>query len=287
MIKEKIITISISYRNISHYLKLGYDAFLNKNLDIKPEHLPSGSHVRITAICDICHAETSIQYYKYLENMKRCNFYGCRKCSRQKASLTSIERYGVDNYSKTSECKEKVEKTNIEKFGYKTNLISPEYQEKIKEILKDKYGTENFYEITERKNRIPFKLNDIIFNLSHDIIYSEDSYDNSITNNNYSLYKNECTRLTDKNIKKLYKEWNGLDYYTNIDISENFKLDPNDPLYPTIDHKNATYYGFTHNIPVEEISDISNLCITTRHNNSKKRDLTENDFKLNKLNLKN
>lgn len=117
MIKEKVITVSISYRNIGHYLKLGYNAFLNKPLDIKPEHLSSGSHVRITAICDICHSEIIIPYHKYLENMKRCNFYGCRKCSRQKAGLTSIERYGVDNYSKTDEFKERVEKTNIKKFG--------------------------------------------------------------------------------------------------------------------------------------------------------------------------
>ncbi len=138
MIKQDKIKINISYRNITHYLKLGYNAMLNDVLEIDTTHLPFVSHVKIDVICQICNLENKIMYCKYLNNKERHGFYGCRKCSRQKAALTSIDKYGVDNYSKTDEFKRRVEETNLSKYGYKTNLISPEYKESFKKILKDK-----------------------------------------------------------------------------------------------------------------------------------------------------
>ena len=147
MIKNDKIEVFISYRNKTHYLKLGYSPIINENLEIYTKHLPTSSHVKVDVICSICNCESNLRYDKYILNVKRHGFYGCKKCSRQKAAMTSIDRYGVDNYSKTNEWKEKVENTNLKKFGYKTNLLSPIYIDKIKNILKEKYGTENFYNI--------------------------------------------------------------------------------------------------------------------------------------------
>jgi len=132
MIKENKLFVNISYRNKTHYIKLGYDVVLNESLEIDPKHLPSGSHTNITAICDICSSERSLKFHKYVENKSRHGFYGCRKCSRQKAAMTSVEKYGVDNYSKTDEFKKRVEDTNMVKYGYKTNLLVPSEKEKIK-----------------------------------------------------------------------------------------------------------------------------------------------------------
>jgi hypothetical protein len=184
--------------------------------------------------------------------------------------MTSLNKYGVDNYSKTAEWKSRVENTNIEKYGYKTNLISPIYKEKIENILIDKYGTKNHWEI--RKKRKKFKLNTNLLSIIDDVIYSEDLYDENIISNEYKLFRNECRRLTNRNIKKLYEIWDGKDYYDNEDISNNFSLEHNDPNYPTIDHKTSIYYGFKNNIDPKFISDISNLCITKRSINSSKRD---------------
>jgi hypothetical protein len=270
MLKEKKIKIPISYRNYTHYLKLGYAPILNDDLEILIDHLPSSSHVRVDAICENCKSESNIQYHKYLCNKRRYGFYGCKKCSRQKAAMTSLNKYGVDNYSKTAEWKSRVENTNIEKYGYKTNLISPIYKEKIENILIDKYGTKNHWEI--RKKRKKFKLNTNLLSIIDDVIYSEDLYDENIISNEYKLFRNECRRLTNRNIKKLYEIWDGKDYYDNEDISNNFSLEHNDPNYPTIDHKTSIYYGFKNNIDPKFISDISNLCITKRSINSSKRD---------------
>ena len=176
MLKYNKIKVNISYRNYTHYVKLGYDdVVINKYLEIKTEHLPSSSHVKVDVICEICKNENIIIYHKYIMNKKRHGFYGCRSCSRQKAVLTSLEKYGVDNFSKTEEWKNKVEKTNMEKFGYKTNLLNPEYKELIKNRLVEKYGTEEHWKI--RKKRKKMIINDSISEIiNQDIKLSEDLY---------------------------------------------------------------------------------------------------------------
>lgn len=280
MIKNERIEVMISYRNITHYRKLGYSPIINELLLIDTKHLPSNSHFRIDVICEICSKEYNLRYHKYIENRSRHNFYSCKSCSRQKAALTSIDKWGVDNYSKTDEYKKRVESTNIEKYGYKTNLISPEYKSKIREILLEKYGTDKFYQINRIGNssKKKFKLVEDLESLMMYYENSESFYNNEIIEDKYIFYRNEVRRLTRKSLESLMDNWDGLDYYDKEIIEGNYKLDKNDKKYPTIDHKISVYYGFVNNIPPEEISDISNLCITKRFINSKKRDLIESDF---------
>jgi hypothetical protein len=209
-------------------------------------------------------------------NKKRHGFYGCKGCSRQKAALTSIEIYGVDNYSKTDEYRKRVEKTNLKKFGYKTNLINPDYIKSIKDILKEKYGTDKFFEIKSSKNKLKFKSKDLNDILNQSIEYSESKYSDLHINEEYILYRNECRRITNRSLKKLIDDWNGLDYYDGEGIKENWKLPHNHKDYPTIDHKISIYYGFVNKIPPFEIGNITNLCITKRSINSSKRDKITN-----------
>jgi hypothetical protein len=276
MLKHDTIKISISYRNKTHYLKLGYNPILNKDLEIKTEHLPSSSHVRVDVICALCSTENNIMYDKYINNVSRQGFYGCRKCSRQKAAMTSLDKYGVDNYSKTNECRERVEKTNMEKYGFKTNLLTPKHKEITRNILFDKYGTENFWEIRRPNGKNKLIINENIIKTM--IINSEDLYTTIYMDNNFHLYRNECRRITNTNSKLLIENWDGLDFYTNDDISDNFNLDFNDSNYPTIDHKTSIYFGYNNGISSTEIGSIENLCITKRSLNSKKRDLCEKEF---------
>lgn len=274
------IEVYISYRNVSHYRKLGYSPIINDNLNIKTVDLPSSSHVKVDVKCELCYDVKKIIYCKYIENRKRHGFYSCKKCSRNKAVLTCIEKYGVDNYSKTDECKNRVEKTNLEKYGYKTNLLSPLYQEKIKIILDKKYGDKHFYNINRFgvSNKKKFELDDSVFYLIRDLDLSEDRYSDISFNDDYILYRNECRRLTSKNVKNLLENWNGFDYYDGEYIYDNFKLEHNSPRYPTIDHKVSVYYGYVNKIDFLEISDIKNLCVTKRSINSSKRDRNEDDF---------
>jgi hypothetical protein len=281
LVLEKIL-VPISYRNITHYRKLGYSPVLNRDLEINTTDLPSSSHVKVFVKCEICHKESNLMYCKYIENKKRYGFYGCKGCSRNKAAITSLDRYGVDNYSKTDEWKKRVSETNIKKYGYKTNLLNPDYQDRIKSILKSKYNSYNFFEInrmsSDRKKKYKFKLNDSVHSLISDLELVESRYSDIYYESEYLLYRSECRRLTSRNVKFLLENWNGKDYYDGEDISNNFILDHNDPKYPTIDHKISIYHGYVNGLSPLDLSNIDNLCITKRSINSSKRDKIEDNF---------
>ena len=77
-------------------------------------------------------------------------------------------------------------------------------------------------------------------------------------------------KYTKINIKTLYDNWNGKDFYSNENILVNLSLNSNNKEYPTVDHKLSIKYGFDNKIEPEKIASIENLCITTRSNNSSK-----------------
>jgi len=158
----------------------------------------------------------------------------------EKRINTCIEKYGVTNYCKTDDYKIKSEKTTIRRYGYKHNGSVPEF------ILKRQE--------TKRKN-------------------------NKTKKSDYHLYKRQVINVTRPYLKELFEKWNGYDYYDKEFIKDNFSLKPNCSLYPSVDHKIPTFYGFKNNIPPEIIGNIDNLCITKKSINSAKRDkIYENDL---------
>lgn len=143
MIKEKKVVIKCGSAVMKHYRDLGYNVEkMNQMLTVAVEHLPKGSHVDITAICEYCSKKSIIRYHKYVENVERGGYYSCISCSRDKAKETSKERYGEDNYSKTEEYKKRVIETNLEKYGCEYISQSPIIKEKAKQTNLEKYGTE-------------------------------------------------------------------------------------------------------------------------------------------------
>lgn len=271
MLKKEKIEISVSYRNVTHYLKLGYEAIINKTLEIYTKDLPIVSHEKIEAVCEICGQEKTIMYCKYIENKNRHGFYGCRNCSRQKAAMTSREIYGVNNYMMLEEAKEKATENNIRKYGVKTTLLDKNTKDKIAKTMIEKYGTDKFYEIRNGKGKRDKMVVLDLESKENDIIDPTEKYV-PIHDKSYLDYRNEVRRLTRSSEKILFENWDGLDYYDNEDIRENFNLEHNDPRYPTIDHKISIYHGYTNKIDPNLIGSIENLCVTKRSINSSKRD---------------
>jgi hypothetical protein len=217
---NSLIKVNISYRNITHYRKMGYNPLLNTDLEIKITDLPSVSHVKVDVCCSLCRSQNKIQYCKYLQNIRNYGFYGCRNCSREKFKMTYI-----------------------------------------------KSGGGNWINKNDSKFLKALKLKDIV-----SIELSESKYCDLNISNEYLLYRNECRRITNSYLDKLFDDWNGLDFYDSESISENFNLPHNDKKYPTVDHKISIYYGFNNGISPSEIGHISNLVITKRSINSSKRD---------------
>lgn len=209
---------------------------------------------------------------------------------KEKSKETLIEKYGVDRFSKTEEFKkvinskkdlinEKIRQTFLEKYGVDSFFKTDEFKKKAKDnytqtreksisTCMEKYGVDNVSKVEEiyRKSYLT--------KVKNNTIIPDEKLDKWI------LYKRIVTKLTNRNKKLLYENWDGIDYYDDEFIKGYFCHVHTHRFYPTIDHKISTYYGFNNNIPPSEIADISNLCITKRFINSLKKTLIESDFNI-------
>jgi len=223
MLKNDKITINITSRNINNYLSKGYNVKNGDSCLINTKDLSNNSHQKIIAVCEICKSEKTLIYAKYIENKNRQGYYGCRKCSNKKREMTSNERYGVSNYSKTDECKNKIEKTNIEKYGVKTTLLDKNIIKRIKDTNIEKYGSESHLSSKIIRDKI-----------------KETTYKNwgvehySKTQQFYMLtYKNWENQI----LKKL-KKYNITNYKLKEDRTIDIKCDNNKNHYYNITSKN-------------------------------------------------
>ena len=93
----------------------------------------------------------------------------------------------------------------------------------------------------------------------------------------FQNYKLKVLYETKKHIKELFKNWNGLDYYTGEKLLTEISKCQH-KMYRTIDHKISTKHGFENHISPQKIGKIQNLCICSRSNNSKKKNKPPEDF---------
>jgi hypothetical protein len=367
MIKETEISVNINSRNIGYYTKLGYNFVINSVVNIEPMKLPICAKNRVTAICEICYSENSIQLNKYYVNKNRNNknYYSCFKCKNIEKEKTCLQKYGVKSFSQTDKFKqiesnkwkgiqkgsEKGKKTMMEKYGvdsyFKTKesknnnkiwMSSEEFKEKSKKTMLKKYGVDSYSKTSDFKKHIMdnkeiivkkikqtfllkygvdwisktaihknnyqqnlIKIREKIKNTCiekygvENVSQVKEIYDKILYTklkkgiiiddellNRWELYKKKCRTLTNKLKKKIYEDWDGYDYYDNEFIKGNISLSHTHKFYPTIDHKISLFYGFSNEIPEEEICHIENLCITKRSINSSKNNLTEDAFKAKK-----
>lgn len=202
MIKEKKVNVKIGLRNISHYRDMGYDVSVinneNKTLPVSVYDIPRKSKIRITAICEVCGSENSIQIVKYWTNHGRHGFYSCFKCKNVKKEKTNLIKYGEKSYSKTEEFKEKFKSTCLDRYGVdnpnklksvrkkieatceskygvsspllkesviennKKWMSSQEFKDKSKKTLIEKYGVDSFSKTDEFKKMIQVKKEEIV-----------------------------------------------------------------------------------------------------------------------------
>lgn len=188
MIKEKI-TIFISYRNVSHYLKLGYNAIINKELEIYTKDLPTVSHVKISATCMICGSSNEIMYCKYIDNVKRHGFYGCKSCSREKFKMTYLDNGGGSYINK--------EDSKLKNAISQKNKISiNKSEEKYKNIFDESYllYRNEVRRLTLKSSKILFKNWD-----------GKDYYDNELISENFNLpHNHSCYPTIDHKMSIYY-----------------------------------------------------------------------------------
>lgn len=126
----------------------------------------------VTKKCEYCNKDFT--YIKLCGIVPKKIPKACsKKCSRllaaKKSKETFIERYGVDNisktndfkefmrettYFKTDEFKEKMKKKNLEKYGVEFHTQAKVVKEKIKETCIDKYGATTFLKSDDYKKQM-------------------------------------------------------------------------------------------------------------------------------------
>ena len=270
MIKEKQVYVNINSSNYKYFKDLGYENIKCKeSILVDIEKLSSGSHTMVTAICEICGAEKKLIYKSYLINKKTNNKYNCHKCCYDEMKISLMSKYGVENISFIPEVKEKIRIKNTENSDErfikrtKTNL--------------ERYGVENTFQSNKLMEGSLLKIKNTNIKNGKWFNYNSD----------WEKYKAEILSLTRKNKKALFESWNGYDYYDNQYIRDNFILIHSDSGYPNVDHKISIRYGFDNSMTVEEISDVTNLCVTKKCINGNKYIKTENEFILLKNYLRN
>jgi len=277
MILQSEFKIKINSKNYKYYkhlnnIKKGGEYIIDIN------QLHKGSHIKIKVECDVCHKQSSKPYRQYLESFNKREIYCCSpKCAQIKNKETNIGKYGCENVFQNKEIKEKIVKTNNVKYRVNYHTQSDNFKEKSKMTNIDRYGYENAAKSIIIQNKM--KKTCLERYGVENYMKSEQMKKHRIKNGtkipdelkkDYEKYLFEVRYLTYLQRKKLFKEWNGLDYYDDEPIKENFNLEITDKLYPTIDHKISIYHGYFNNISPEEISNIGNLCITKRGINSSK-----------------
>ena len=126
----------------------------------------------ITKKCEYCNKDFT--YIKLCGVVVKKIPKACsKKCSRllaaKKSKETFLERYGVDNISKTKEFrefmrettffktdefKEKLKKINLDKYGVEFHTQAKEVKEKIKETCIEKYGATTFLKSENYKEKM-------------------------------------------------------------------------------------------------------------------------------------
>jgi hypothetical protein len=208
----------------------------------------------------------SVKIKEIIKEKKENGTYDCpltwegNKELREKAMFN---KYGATYSFQIPDIKNKIQDKNLINFGHISPFGNIDIQNRTKDTLIEKYGVDN-----------PFKSKEIQDKIH---IINENKF--KIDRKSYNDYRTKVIYITYSIKDKLFENWDGYDYYDSEYIKDYLSLHWNDKKYPTIDHKKSCIYGYLNKIPVEEIADINNLCITKRIINSSKGKLNENEFR--------
>jgi len=98
-------------------------------------------------------------YVKFIDMINGYREFCSRRCMydspklKDKRKNSCIEKYGVDNPSKSKEVRDKVIKTNLDKFGHEWATKSDDVKVKMKEQFIERYGVDNPSKIKEVRDR--------------------------------------------------------------------------------------------------------------------------------------
>lgn len=133
MLISKTAIVKWNSRNKKIYESKGYIfTKMSEDIEVQIEDLTPSSKAKVQVLCDFCKetiTEKSYQTYVKQHHIK----YGdcCIKCQPLKNRLCCLDKYGVDNGSKTEEAKDKIKRV----FQQKYNVDNISQLDSVKTIL--------------------------------------------------------------------------------------------------------------------------------------------------------
>jgi len=274
MILTKEVEVYVNNKNIMYFRSNGLDVNYGHKSMIPVNLLPKYSKHRILVLCENCNSENELSMQKYSKNIERGGIYTCKGCNNITYKKSMIEKYGVDNSAKFETSVSKRKKTCLEKYGSEYTVTSKHCIEKSKNTIIERYGV-HYMKLDEFKFKGTDKSKDT--KIKNGFVISDENI------SEWEKYRRDVRKLTERNRVELFKIWDGYDYYDSEYIKDNFNFKHTHQMYPTLDHKISIIHGFKNGLKIEEISDISNLCITKKMNNSSKSFRTEEEYAIKNL----
>jgi hypothetical protein len=233
MIKNKELKVKIAGPNIKYYRDKGLNIKNGEIINIPIDLINPNSHIKITAICDLCQKENLVSIKNYNYQTKDNKKYTCHKCSIIKAKKTKKIRYGNENFNN----REKAQKTIFEKYNVDHISKIPGHYNKVIKTMNEKYGM-HFSKTAEFKEKFKKSMNDnfgVDYPMESDIIRkkSENTLMNKYGVHNISQLKSNFEKIkkSSLNIKK-YRD-------SNIYYQGSFELDFLEKFYNKIEISNA------------------------------------------------
>lgn len=123
-----------------YYTDKGYVfTAIGDEFDVAIADLTHGSKAMVDVQCDYCGEIVHKQYGIYLKQHHDKFGDCCVKCQPIKNKLCCLEKYGVDNGSKTDEAIAKIKRTSLERYGTENPAQAQFVRDKISEASKRNY----------------------------------------------------------------------------------------------------------------------------------------------------
>lgn len=166
MLLSKVVKMKWNGKNKAYYESIGYSfTKIGDEFDVRVEDLMPSSKATVSVLCDFCKeviVEKKYQIYKRQHH----EIYGdcCVNCQPLKNRLCCLEKYGVDNASKTDEVKQKIKDSFMDRYGVdniskldsvkevlreKSIKNAPAAAEKYKSTMLERYGVTNSMYVEE------------------------------------------------------------------------------------------------------------------------------------------
>ena len=161
MIKEKEIDLRVNNNMVKYYeKKLNMNLITGQIIKINVNDLSTGSHAKITCVCDKCGYEKIMIYKEYhsVTRLDEENKYYCTKCSKIKKNKTMKDKYGFEHALQSDTFKNKAKDTWLKNYGVDHPAKCKTVKDKFNKTMLERYNVENALENEEILNSMKKNL---------------------------------------------------------------------------------------------------------------------------------